>query len=93
MTNRIKLRPLCVALGVAAFAVSASASAAVHRVFPGHSIQAAIDAASPGDTILVEPGVYKETNNGRYGLRISTPNLRLIGRSFRAVATPARCAW
>ena len=80
MTTRMKFRPFCVALGVAAFAISMSASAAVHRVFPGSSIQAAINGAAPGDTILVEPGVYKEKNNGQYGLRISTPNLRLIGK-------------
>ena len=32
------------------FATSAVANAAVHRVFPGESIQAAIDVASRGDT-------------------------------------------
>ena len=41
---------------VALFATAATAQAAVHRVYPGESIQAAIDAAAPGDTILVEPG-------------------------------------
>ena len=80
MKSRVKFRPFCVALGIAALSVSTVASAAVHRVFPGKSIQAAINAAAPGDTILVEPGVYKEKSNGRYGLRISTPNLRLIGK-------------
>ena len=80
MKNRMRFRPYCVALGIAALAVSTSASATVHRVFPGQSIQARINVAKPGDTILVEPGVYKETGNGRYGLRISTANLRLIGK-------------
>jgi parallel beta-helix repeat protein len=65
---------------VAVFAIAGTAQAAVHKVYVGESIQAAIDAASPGDTILVEPGLYQEVDNGRYGLRIATDNLRLIGK-------------
>jgi parallel beta-helix repeat protein len=76
--------------------VAASANATVHRVFPGESIQAAIDVASPGDTILVEPGKYEFTPGPYvptagdptkpakyyYGLRIKTNNLRLIGKEI-----------
>lgn len=36
------------------------AAAATVVVEPGESIQAAIDAASPGDVIVVEPGTYSE---------------------------------
>jgi hypothetical protein len=63
------------------FATSAIANAAVHRVFPGESIQAAIDVASRGDTILVEPGQYMEDPTSRYGLRITTDKLRLVGKT------------
>jgi hypothetical protein len=37
-----------------------STSAATHVVHPGGSIQAAVDAAAPGDTILVRAGRYRE---------------------------------
>ena len=65
---------------VALFTTAATVQAAVHRVYQGGSIQSAIDAASPGDTILVEPGEYYEDASSRYGLRIATDNLRLIGK-------------
>jgi len=42
-------------------ALSPAASAATIDVLPGQSIQAAINHASPGDTIVVHPGVYHES--------------------------------
>ena len=74
------LRPVHLLLATALLASATAADAVVRVVHPGESIQAAIDAASPGDTILVEPGVYQETGNDRFGLRISTANLRLVGK-------------
>jgi len=86
MNSRVNFRPYFAALGIAIFAISTAANATVHRVFPGDAsdIQAAIDKAKPGDTILVDPGTYKFTPKNaqqwQYGLRIKTNNLRLIGK-------------
>jgi hypothetical protein len=51
---------LAAALSVA-YASSASASSKTIVVAPGQSIQAAVNQASPGDTVLVRPGVYHQT--------------------------------
>jgi parallel beta-helix repeat protein len=75
----MNLRRFCTFLGIAILATATSAEAKVHRVSEGESIQAAVDAASPGDTILVDPGTY-ETTGGLYGLHVTTDNLRLIGK-------------
>ncbi len=73
-------RCFCTLVGIALLAAASAADAKVHRVHSGESIQAAIDAASPGDTILVEPGTYQEDPASEYGLHITVDNLRLIGK-------------
>ncbi|MFG2333953.1 nitrous oxide reductase family maturation protein NosD [Streptomyces sp. NPDC048604] len=45
----------------------------VHRVKAGASIQKAVDAAKPGDTVLLAPGTYRQS------VRITTSNLTLRG--------------
>lgn len=49
-------------------------------VQPGESIQAAVDAADPGDTIRVMPGEYVETHAEQAAVRITKP-LKLIAES------------
>ncbi|MEU2242500.1 right-handed parallel beta-helix repeat-containing protein [Streptomyces sp. NPDC018338] len=59
----------------------------VHRVKPGESIQKAVDAAKPGDTVVLSPGTYRES------VRITTPNLTLRGSTvFSTVLVPGEAA-
>ncbi|MEU8504659.1 right-handed parallel beta-helix repeat-containing protein [Streptomyces brevispora] len=71
------------AAGLGAAVPSASAAAAGgHVVYPGQSIQAAVNAARPGDTVVVRPGTYHES------VLISTPGLTLRGSGERTVIVP-----
>jgi hypothetical protein len=54
-------------------AASASAASATIVVGPGQSIQAAVNRASPGDTVLVKPGVYHQS------VQIRTDEITLRG--------------
>jgi parallel beta-helix repeat protein len=63
MTGKAGVRVVAVAVvaGAAVLGFPALSRAATTVIVrPGQSIQAAVDAASPGDTILVEPGSYAE---------------------------------
>jgi plastocyanin len=61
-------------------AATAKASGATRRVPEDYrTIQAAVDAAKPGDLVLVGPGVYREE------VKVRTPSLVLRGRDRNAV--------
>ncbi|MER7986702.1 right-handed parallel beta-helix repeat-containing protein [Streptomyces noursei] len=54
----------------------------VHVVRPGESIQQAVDAARPGDTVVLLPGVYRES------VLINKSHLMLRGVDGEAVLAP-----
>lgn len=76
--NRVLVSVVIAACGATASAGSADAMTV--NVGPGQSIQAAIDAASPGDVIRVHPGTYRES------LQISKDGITLAGE--RATLRP-----
>ena len=43
------------------------------------TIQSAVDAARPGDWVLIAPGDYHEQGSSEDGVRITTPNIHLRG--------------
>jgi hypothetical protein len=85
------MRRRLVVLGalLAGLCVTGAASAATIVVRPADSIQAAIDRASPGDTILVRPGTYAEY------LTIQKDNLTLKASGVRrsVLLVPEKDKW
>jgi len=73
---------ICAALVVGLTVVSAPTPVGAKSVtvHPGESIQAAVDAASPNDTVKVLPGAYTETSVGPAAVRVTKP-LKLIAKS------------
>lgn len=77
---RLLLLAVLAALAAVAAPLASASDDAATVVGPGESIQAAVDAASPGDTIRVQPGVYREA------VVITTDDLELEGKG--AVVEP-----
>jgi nitrous oxidase accessory protein NosD len=80
-TRTVLVLLLSLLLGLPATAAWAGGSK-VRVVRPGQSIQAAIDAASPGDTIIVKPGTYAEA------LVVQTDDLTLKGSKGTVLIMP-----
>ncbi len=80
--ERARTTPVAVPTLAAAVAwlLTCSPVAAGSRIIvhAGESIQAAVDAATPGTTIVVKPGVYQEAGAIR-AVTITKPEIRLIG--------------
>ncbi|MEG3630205.1 right-handed parallel beta-helix repeat-containing protein [Streptomyces poriticola] len=74
----------CTAVAVASGlgAASPTAGPTTHLVQPGESIQKAVDAAKPGDTVLLTAGTYRES------VLVTTSRLTLRGVGPRTVLEP-----
>jgi hypothetical protein len=71
----------CFTIGaLAPIALATGAQAATTRVVhPGESIQAAVDASAPGDTVVVEAGTYAQS------VGIHTSGIKLVGHGAKLV--------
>ena len=76
---RLLIVPL-VAFALVAIGWPASAHRSRVVVGPGESIQAAVDAADPGDTIVVRPGTYRQN------VVVAKDGIRLVGFGARLVS-------
>src|SRR4051812_7916324 len=76
--TRLRTAALCLALAIVC---SVPASAATLTVSAGGDLQAAIDAARPGDTIVLQAGA---TFNGPYKLRVKGGTTPIVIRSSSA---------
>ncbi|MCF4137274.1 right-handed parallel beta-helix repeat-containing protein [Streptomyces sp. Tue 6430] len=70
-------------VGAGLGAAPASAGHMIHVVHAGQSIQKAVDAAAPGDTVLIAPGTYRES------VTVTTSGLTLRGVGRGVVIQPA----
>ena len=79
-------------VGTSLGAAPSAAGHMIHLVRPGESVQQAVNAAAPGDTVLVMPGVYHES------VKVTTSGITLRGMGLRTVIEPGvkkagdRCA-
>lgn len=67
-------------------AEGADRAGTVHVVGPGQSVQAALDAAQPGDTVSLLPGTYRES------IKITMPGVTLRGAATDKVVIAAPSA-
>lgn len=76
-------RAMVAIAALAMLAFAAPAMAKTHNVWPGHSIQKAVNAAKPGDTVLVHHGTYHQT------VTIRKNGISLVGRGGVTLLPPA----
>jgi hypothetical protein len=81
MRRVVSYLTVCISVGVVApLAFASAAEAGTTRVVhPGESIQAAVDASGPGDTVLVESGTYAQS------VGIHTSGITLKGEGAKLV--------
>ena len=80
-SNRFpRLTSLFITVGLAALCVPTIASADNITLYPGDSIQDAVNAAPAGSMISLMPGIYYGPENARRAVRIKQDGIRLIGK-------------